>query len=162
QRLNGGGVVHTELQRPWTATMVHQVLTNEKYIGNNVYNRVSFKLKKARVRNSPEMWVRRDGAFPPIVEPALFYTARGIILERCRRFSDEELVAKLKQLLEKHGHLSAELIETAEGMPSTSAYQSRFGSLTKAYQRAGFVPDRDYGYVEINRHLRSLQAPFED
>jgi len=39
-----------------------RLLTNEKYIGNNVYNRVSFKLKKKRVTNPPEMWIRRDTA----------------------------------------------------------------------------------------------------
>ena len=43
--------------RPWTRDHVHQLLTNEKYIGNNVYNRTSFKLKKKRVQNPPEMWV---------------------------------------------------------------------------------------------------------
>jgi DNA invertase Pin-like site-specific DNA recombinase len=42
--LNGQGIV-TDLGRPWTRGTIHQVLTNEKYIGNNVYNRVSFKLK---------------------------------------------------------------------------------------------------------------------
>ena len=31
---------------------VHQVLTNEKYIGNNVYHRTSFKLKTKHVTNS--------------------------------------------------------------------------------------------------------------
>ena len=31
--------VKTDLDRPWTRGTVHQVLTNEKYIGNNVYNR---------------------------------------------------------------------------------------------------------------------------
>jgi hypothetical protein len=35
--------------QPWTRGRVPQVLANEKYIGNNVYNRVSFKLKKRRV-----------------------------------------------------------------------------------------------------------------
>ena len=43
----------TDLGRPWTRGTVHQVLINEKYIGNNVWNRGSFKLKKKRVRNSP-------------------------------------------------------------------------------------------------------------
>ena len=160
--LNDQGIINSELGRPWTASMVHQVLTNEKYIGNNVYNRLSFKLKKARVRNSPEMWVRRDGAFAPIIDPALFYTARGIILERSRRFSNEELLARLKSLLELHGILSAELIDNTDGMPSSSSYQSRFGSLIKAYQLVGFAPGRDYRYVEINRHLRSLHTPLVD
>lgn len=159
--LNAEGTINTELARPWTGSMIHQVLTNEKYIGNNVYNRISFKLKKKRVRNDPEKWVRRDAAFEPIVEPAVFYTARGIILERARRFTDEELLAKLRALLETHGKLSVELIDDAENMPSSSVYQGRFGSLVRAYQRVGFDPGRDYGYVEVNRHLRALRSPFE-
>ena len=36
--LNDEGTL-TDLERPWTRGTVHQVLTNEKYIGNNVYNR---------------------------------------------------------------------------------------------------------------------------
>ena len=48
QRLNAGGEM-TDLGRPWTRGTVHQVLTNEKYIGNNVYNLLSFKLKQRRM-----------------------------------------------------------------------------------------------------------------
>lgn len=158
--LNDKGVIHSELERAWTAAMVHQVLTNEKYIGNNVYNRVSFKLKKKRVRNPSDMWVRRDGAFAPIIDPTLFYTARGIIIERARRYTNEEMLAKLKAVLEQHGTLSAELIDNTEGMPASSSYQSRFGSLVKAYQAVGYVPDRDYRYIEVNQHLRTLRPPF--
>lgn len=55
--LNGRGIF-TDLGRPWTRGTVHQVLINEKYVGDNVWNRVSFKLKKKRVRNSPDIWVR--------------------------------------------------------------------------------------------------------
>jgi hypothetical protein len=39
----------TDLGQSWTRGIVHQILSNEKYIGNNVYNRVSFKLKQKRV-----------------------------------------------------------------------------------------------------------------
>ena len=48
----------TDLGRPWTRGTVHQILINEKYIGSNVWNRISYKLKKRRVRNSPETWIR--------------------------------------------------------------------------------------------------------
>ena len=65
--LNRRGIL-SDLGRPWTRASIHQILTNEKYIGRNVYNRVSFKLKDKRVRNPPEMWVRKDDAFEPIVE----------------------------------------------------------------------------------------------
>ncbi|MFI4941401.1 MAG: recombinase family protein, partial [Burkholderiales bacterium] len=37
-RLNGMNVL-TDLGRAWTRATVHQVLINEKYVGNNVYNR---------------------------------------------------------------------------------------------------------------------------
>lgn len=67
-RLNGMRV-KTDLGRDWTRATVHQVLTNEKYVGANVYNRISFKLKKHRVHNPPNMWIRRDGAFDSIVPP---------------------------------------------------------------------------------------------
>lgn len=73
--LNGRGLV-TDLGRSWTRCTVNQVLTNEKYIGNNVYNRTSFKLKKKHVNNAPEMWVRSDGVFKPIVAPEDFFVAR--------------------------------------------------------------------------------------
>ena len=49
-RLNEQGI-QTDLDREWTRATVSEVLTNEKYIGNNVYNRISFKLKKTRVAN---------------------------------------------------------------------------------------------------------------
>ena len=45
--LNHRGVL-TDLSRPWTRGTVHQLLINEKYIGNNVWGRTSFKLKQAR------------------------------------------------------------------------------------------------------------------
>ncbi|MBM4069893.1 MAG: recombinase family protein [Planctomycetes bacterium] len=153
--LNTMGLV-TDLGRPWTSGTVHQVLTNEKYIGNNVYNRTSFKLKKKHVRNSPDMWVRSDGVFTPIVAPEDFFMARGIIQERARRLSDEDMLARLKQLAQERSTLSSQLIDAADGMPASSAYRSRFGSLLRAYRLAGFEPDRDYRYLEINRELRTL------
>jgi hypothetical protein len=33
-------------------------------------------------------------------------------------------------------------------------YRTRFGSLLRAYTLIGYLPDRDYRYVEINRTLR--------
>lgn len=155
--LNARGL-RTDLDRAWTRGVVHQILTNEKYIGNNVYNRRSFKLKRKRVVNAPEMWIRADGAFEGIVDPAIFHIAQGMIRERSRRYSDEDMLAKLRRLLEKRGYLSGMVIDEAEAMPSSSAYRSRFGSLVRAYQLVGFTPDRDFRYVEVNRALRALHA----
>ena len=155
--LNGQGG-RTDLGRPWTPGTVHQVLTNEKYIGNNVYNRRSFKLKKKRVENSPEMWIRADGVFEAVVDPQMFYTAQGMIRERNRRFSDEEMLERLKRLFEQHGYLSGLVIDEAESMPSSGSFQRRFGSLIRAYELVGFKPDRDYRYIGINRNLRQMHG----
>jgi len=154
-RLNGRGI-RTDLGRAWSRGTVHQLLTNEKYIGANVYNRKSFKLKRRRVVNPPELWVRKDGAFEPVVAPELFYTAQGIIRGRTRRYSDDELLGRLKDLYQSRGYLSGILIDETEGMASSSVYSHRFGSLVRAYTLVGFTPDRDYAYLEINRLLRRL------
>lgn len=154
-RLNGGGIL-TDLEREWTRSTVREVLSNEKYIGNNVYNRISFKLKKHRVTNTPDMWIRKEGAFEAIVPPEVFYTAQGIMRARAHRFSNEELIEKLRNLFRQRGFLSGLIIDETEGMPSAAAYAHRFGSLIRAYQAVGFTPDRDYHYIEVNQFLRRL------
>lgn len=153
--LNVQGLV-TDLGRAWTGGTVHQLLTNEKYIGNNVYNRTSFKLKKRHIQNPPGMWVRSDGAFDAVVSPESFFMARGIIQERSRRYSDEDMLTRLKHLSGQHPALSGQIIDAEDGMPSAAAYRSRFGSLVHAYRLAGLEPTRDYRYIEINRSLRAL------
>jgi len=153
--LNGEGFV-TDLGKPWSRSVVRQILSNEKYIGNNVYNRVSFKLKKQRVVNPPDMWIRRTGAFESIVDPELFEAAQTILAERARRFSDSDLLTMLSDLLSAKGVLSGMIIDEVESMPSTAAYRHRFGSLLRAYQLIGYTPDRDFRYVETNRQLRLM------
>lgn len=153
--LNRAGIFG-EKGRAWTRGMIHQVLTNEKYVGNNVFNKVSFKLKKKRVRNPPQMWVRRDGAFDAIVDMGDFTAAQAIILERHKRVSDAEFLERLKDLAQRHGRLSGLIIDETEGMPSSAAYRHRFGSLARAYQLIDYLPDRDFAYIEINRRLRQL------
>jgi hypothetical protein len=146
----------TDLGRPWSRGTVHQVLTNEKYIGNNVYNRVSFKLKQARVVNPPKAWVRADGAFQPIVDLDFFVAAQRIIEERSRRYTDAELLERLTELLVRKGCLSGLVIDEVEDMPSSSTYRNRFGSLVRAYELVGYTPGRDFRYLETNRVLRAL------
>jgi DNA invertase Pin-like site-specific DNA recombinase len=153
--LNERGILN-DLGRPWTKATVHQILINEKYVGNNVWNRCSCKLKGHRVHNPPERWIRHDKAFESIVDDETFQAAQGIIGDRARHYSDEELLDLLRGLLEKHGYLSGIIIDELELGPSSSAYRSRFGSLVRAYELIGFTPERDYRYIEINRALRRM------
>jgi len=153
--LNKRGLT-TDLGRSWTRGTVHQLLINEKYAGDNVWNRRSFKLKKKRVRNTPDKWIRSEGAFEAIIERDQFEAARTIINARSFRLSDEEMLLALRELYQKQGSLSGIVIDECGELPSSSAYSTRFGSLLRAYSLVGFRPERDYRYVGINRDLRQL------
>lgn len=144
----------TDRGAQWSRGTVHQILTNEKYIGNNVYNRTSFKLKQKHVRNMPDTWVRCDGAFQGIVPLDLFKAAQQLIVARSQRMDESTMLELLRKLYDKTGALSGILIDEQEGMPSSSVYSSKFGGLLRAYALIGFHPHRDYRYIEINKALR--------
>lgn len=153
--LNARGV-KTDFGRGWTRGTVHQVLTNEKYIGNNVYHRTSFKLKHRHVRNDRAEWVKAEGAWQPLVDSELFQKAQGIVLERSRRFTNEEMLGKLRELLDLHGKLSGILIDERDDLPSSAAFRHRFGSLVSAYSLIGYSPSTDYSFIEENRMIRRM------
>jgi DNA invertase Pin-like site-specific DNA recombinase len=153
--LNGRGLV-TDLGRPWGRGTIHQLLINEKYVGDNVWGRTSFKLKREHVQNAEDNWIRAEGAFAPIVDRGMFAAARAIIDARSERLSDGEMLDLLAGIFAGKGLLTGLIIDEVEDAPSSSAYRTRFGSLLRAYELVGFAPDRDYRYLEINRKLRQL------
>src|ERR1700679_3986266 len=55
--LNGRGLI-TDLGRAWTKGTVYQLLTNPKYIGSNVFNRISRKGGEGRQTNPASVWIR--------------------------------------------------------------------------------------------------------
>ncbi len=61
--------------------------------------------------NPREMWIRAEGAYPAIVDRALFLRAREIVDARSRHFSDEELLDALRAILERQGMLSGLIID---------------------------------------------------
>lgn len=153
--LNQRGIA-TDLGRPWTRGSVHQLLINEKYIGNNVWGRTSCKLKGTHVRNESDDWIRADGAFKGIVLVDLFNAAQVIIRQRSARLTDDEMLELLAGILKHNGYLSGLIIDEADDCPSSSSFRTRFGSLLRAYALVGFAPDHDYRYLETNRKLREM------
>lgn len=148
----------TDFGRPWTRGTVREILTNEKYIGNNLFNRRSGKLKSRQKKNPESEWIRKEGAFLPIVDEERFFVVQKIIYERDRRISDDDLLERLKRLQLHTGRLSAMIIDESKDMPPSSLYQSRFGGLLRAYRLIGYIPERDYRYVEINQRLRVMHS----
>jgi DNA invertase Pin-like site-specific DNA recombinase len=154
--------VPNEFGRPWSRSMVKDILSNPKYIGTNVSNRNSCKLGKKQIRNPSEMWVRREGAFQAIVDAETFRKAQETIVARRQRSTDGEILERLKGLLERAGTLSGDLIDESTEMPSRGMYIGRFGSLFGAYRRIGYVPPDNFDYLGINKELFILQAASMD
>jgi DNA invertase Pin-like site-specific DNA recombinase len=100
--LNVEGIPN-EVGKPWTRGTIHELLTNEKYIGNNLYNRTSTKLQSPRTSNPAAEWVRHDQAFVPIVDRETFARTQAIIAERDQHYTDEELLQLLRNLLVARG-----------------------------------------------------------
>lgn len=155
--LNARGVL-TDFGRSWSRSTVHEVLTNEKYIGNNLYNRTSFRLKQKHSANPRDQWVRAENVYQPLIDATLFFTAQGIILARSHRLTDEEMLEELRTVLTKHGRISGLLIDEEDDAPSSTAFRHRFGSLVRAYRLIGYTPEIDYSFLEINRALRERHA----
>ena len=153
QLLNNRGIL-SDLGRQWTRGSIHQILVNEKYIGNNVWGRTAFKLKQHHKDVPQEDWIRADSVFDSIVDQAIFDQAQVIIQKRSQKLSDDEMLKLLRNIYESNGRLTGLIIDEANDSPSSSAFQSRFGSLLRAYTLVGYAPDHDYRFIEINRSLR--------
>ncbi len=89
-----------------------------------------------------------------MVAPELFLRAREIILARSQKLTDEEMLEKLRTLLQLHGRISGILIDETEGLPSSTAFRHRFGTLVSAYRLIGYDPGIDFSFIEENRWLR--------
>jgi len=159
RELNARGIPG-ELGRRWTWQSVRQVLRNEKYAGATVWNRTSIKLRGPRVINPRDQWIRSNVTFPALVERQLFETAQVVSHQhQGGGWSDEVLLKWLRKLLDKHGKITAQLINATKNMPSSSTYKNRFGTLYRAYELVGYAPKKDYSFAGINRKLAAERAP---
>lgn len=135
--LNKKGII-AEMGGDWTRSIIKTILTNEKYIGNNVFNKHSSILGTKRVYNHPNLWVRADKVFEPIISKPTFKKAQ-LVAKRPRMMSDKEMIDKLKRLYKKHGYLTRSIIDSSAYTPSSSAYADRFGNQKNAYKLAGYT-----------------------
>lgn len=145
----------------WTRATIHNLVINEKYIGHNVWGRKSCKLKQGYTVNHPQDWIRRDNAFEAIVDVEIFRRVQDIIAARSKKLSDDEMLERLRAILECNRRLSAIIIDEQDDAPSSQCYRARFGSLLRAYTLVGFVPRQNYEFLEASRRLKAYQPSFE-
>jgi len=143
----------------WTNNIIRCMLKNEKYIGNLIFNKASFKLKNKAISNPPESWVRCDNAFPAIVPIELYDAAQRERRRRNGRYSTEELIAILRRIYREKGRISSNLINQDPDAPTATLFWCRFGGMFEAYKLAGIphvgndeelgVRKRNYAFKDI-------------
>jgi hypothetical protein len=137
---------------------VHGVLKNENYVGHLVHNRTPRKPGQKLVHNPVIAWVRSDAAIEPIVEPELFLGAQKIMAERYISLPENQMLIRLRILLNRKGKLNARMIDKAAGGPSSMSYVKHFGSLRKAYSRIQYTPARDCDWIDSRDHWSHVLA----
>jgi DNA invertase Pin-like site-specific DNA recombinase len=125
--------------RRWTRARVNRMLTDEKYVGTNLFGRYRRPLATtSQLRTPRETWVSVEDAFEPLVSRMLFEAA-GLQLRR--RFvcqSESQMLDGLRDLWAEKGYLSSGLIAETQHLPSTATYFKHFGGLVNAYRLIGY------------------------
>ena len=158
---NGPSAIARELNRrgithgggPWIHQAVRDIVRNPKYMGCNVWNRHSQRLRGPLVPVEPRFWVKKQLAFPPIVDQEAFDRAQ-VGLPVPRRWTDEEILKRIRRLLKAKGRLSETLLQNARGMPSTVTLHNRFGTYRQLYERVGY----DIGAEDIHNGAQSERS----
>lgn len=149
---------------PWNNMNVREILTNEKYMGNLVFNRQNLRLKSHWLRTRPDEWIRAEGVLPPIISKKLFNAAQHRLRQAHRPdYTTDDLLNRLRDLLKKRGKLSDQLILSEPGFPTPTVFRRRFGSLSMAYELIGHRPSRHSTNVSEGweaRHYRQYVEAF--
>ena len=136
-KLNAEGI-RNSTGRLWRVKGVRTMLSNEKYIGNNVFGMTSFKLKARRLRHDPATWVRAEGVFQPILDKDLFDRVQDRLSGIGRRITKFDLLSHLTAIWCKHGVLSTTTILNTPGCPSANTFERHFGSMLDAFRAVGY------------------------
>ncbi|USX15326.1 recombinase family protein [Oxalobacteraceae bacterium OTU3CAMAD1] len=150
--------IPSESGRPWTAPVVHTILTHEKYAGSVVYNRTSYAMHTPPSQNPPETWVLKRDAFEALVPFSTFQAAQQERQTRGQRIATQELLEMLRLVHQMHGEVSTRLIDLTPGLPPHKVFVTRFGTLTNAYALAGVRPTtRAEKYVDSWRRIETMR-----
>ena len=155
--LNAIGILNAE-GKAWRRHHVSMVLSNEKYVGNNIFARTTSKLRRRRDPKPEHEWIRRNASFEPVVSPRTFAKARERFRLRGSPLTDEDALLPLRRILLREGRLSTLLIQKEPDTLSIPALVRRFGGLRQIYTRLGFVADKSLNYADIRFRLRDLRA----
>lgn len=125
--------------KSWNDVTVLDILTNPKYTGCNVWNRRTCRLHTPLRRVDPQLWIKKQLAFPPIVDQPMFDRAQATIQRmRDSHWSSLKILKRIRRLLKVKGRLSERLLNEARGMPCTNTIHQYFGTYQELYKKLGY------------------------
>lgn len=149
ERLNNSGIRYLN-GVPWDATDISRLLKNPNYAGRQVWGRTKCYLGGKAEPLPTEEWVRCDDAFEPVIPVDLFEKAQARFASLTCNLSNDEMLERLRRVLQVEGPLNTGIIERSLSCPSLTTYHSRFGGLLSAYRRIGY-PDPKFASAEVAR-----------
>lgn len=135
EQLNAEGLL-TDTGRAWTAHIVKQILTNDKYVGTMTFNRSTQHMRSTRRANDQAKWVRRENAFEAVVARDRFDQAVEERKRRRKKWTNDEMLDVLREILVEHGKVTPDLIN-AGSWPAVKSFEFRFNGLVAAMDLAG-------------------------
>ncbi len=160
-RLNDDEIAYVTDGR-WSLSAVRRTLKQPQYTGTLVWGRTSGFLG-APVRSVPhDRWVTHSNAFEPIVHPELFRQAQKRFEALTHNLSDDELLRRLRKILNARGILTSRIIDKSRVCPAITTYRRRFGSLLNAYARLGYSKAAVSGMASRRQHLLFIRRTLID
>ena len=110
-----------------------------------MWHRGTQRLSAKRSAVKPQYWISKPNSFASIVDVETFERAQAMLPRLAdSRWSDEEIIRKLRRLLTRKGYLSESLILKTRGMPAASTLHHHFGTYRQLYKAVGYkIPDLD-------------------
>lgn len=124
--------------KSWTHSVVATLISHPKYVGCNVFNRMTMRLGAAPAAVPPPDWVSCPRAHDAIVDTDTFALAQKVRASRTVCKTNEQLLTELRSLLAAKGKVSNKMIDDSPDMPSGRTFWYRFGGLRRACELIGY------------------------
>lgn len=142
--------------KPWDYHAIHQILSNPKYTGANVWGRTTQRLGTTQRRLPREDWIEQPCAFAPIIDSGTFERVQRIRAKRKQGPTNDELLRSLTRLLLRKGRLTRRGIDQAKELPSLTLLRKRFGNMKRIFDLVGSPYDNEV-FVKRQRGMQSEQ-----
>lgn len=141
----------------WNESTVRNILRHPRYSGSNVFGQTSCRLHTPRVHRPRSEWVLAPDAFEPIIDRAMFEKVEQRFAQLTVNLSDAQLLEGLRGLLHKHGRLNSTIITNSPEAASVTGYVKRFGSLSRAFELAGYGRSDHFGDADTRSRTKALR-----